>query len=113
MPSVELAGTVLLVPVHASPVPSVLRGSFDVQFFSLRVRETFVVKFFSLFDTSNGNYTRVYPLKDTAYKRKKHGAEELLKNMTTEDRSRVRANQLSTDGTLDATLISACPHRTC
>ena len=27
--------------------------------------------------------------------------------MTIEDRSRVRANQLSTDGTLDATLISA------
>ena len=43
----------------------------------------------ALFDTSNGNYTRVYPLKDTAYKRKKHGAEELLKNMTTEDRSAV------------------------
>ena len=41
----------------------------------------------ALFDTSNGNYTRVYPLKDTAYKRKKHGAEELLKNMTTEDRT--------------------------
>ena len=35
------------------------------------------------------------------------GGIDLSIDLTTEDRSRVRANQLSTDGTLDATLISA------
>ena len=98
---------------QVSQVKSVLRGSV-IGWLDKNVGECFVTcpvtyekTLDALFNTSNGNYTRMYPLKDTSYKRKKHGAEDLLKNMTTEDRSRVRANQLSTDGTLDATLISA------
>ena len=94
---------------QVAQVRSVLRGSV-IGWLDKNVGECFVTcpvtyekTLDALFNTSNGNYTRMYPLKDTSYKRKKHGAEDLLKNMTTEDRSRVRANQLSTDGTLDAT----------
>ena len=79
---------------QVAQVRSVLRGSV-IGWLDKNVGECFVTcpvtyekTLDALFDTSNGNYTRVYPLKDTAYKRKKHGAEELLKNMTTEDRSR-------------------------
>ena len=37
-----------------------------------------------LFDTSGAaaNYTRVWPLKDTAYKRKRHGPEGVLEHLT-------------------------------
>ena len=93
---------------QVAQVKSVLRGSV-IGWLDKNVGEVFVTcpvtyakTLDALFDSSNGNYTRVYPLKDTTYKRKKYGADDLLRNMTTEDRSRVRANQLSTDGTLDA-----------
>ena len=60
-----------------------------------------------LFDETASSYTRVWPLKDTAYKRKKHGTSRLLANMVTADRASVRANQLSVEREQDKHLVTA------